>query len=140
MNKELTPYLPYGINIQWIRPYDNTKQISTLTIGDYSYLIEGYNGKPILRPLSDITKEIEHNGEKFVPMKWFENNIHEDIRFYQSYKYNGSLEINIVTENYCQTIDLFNGYIIVQKLLEWHFDIFELIERGLAVDINTLKP
>lgn len=33
----------------------------------YSYL--GENAcKPILRPLSDLTKEIEHNGEKLVPL------------------------------------------------------------------------
>ena len=25
------------------------------------------------------------------------------------------------------------------KLLEWHFDIFGLIEKGLAIDINTLN-
>ena len=29
-------------------------------------------------------------------------------------------------------------YAIVSKLLEWHFDIDGLIEKGLAIDINTL--
>jgi hypothetical protein len=27
----------------------------------------------------------------------------------------------------------------VQKLFEWHFDVFGLISKGLAIDINTLK-
>jgi hypothetical protein len=27
----------------------------------------------------------------------------------------------------------------VEKLLEWHFDIYGLIEAGLAIDINTLE-
>lgn len=26
-----------------------------------------------------------------------------------------------------------------EKLLEWHFDVFSLIEKGLAIDINTLS-
>ena len=26
-----------------------------------------------------------------------------------------------------------------EKLFEWHFDIFGLIEKGLAIDINTLS-
>ena len=26
-----------------------------------------------------------------------------------------------------------------EKLLEWHFDVFGLIDAGLAIDINTLK-
>jgi hypothetical protein len=33
------------------------------------------------------------------------------------------------------TEDLFP---IMQKLLEWHFDIFGLIKEGLAIDINTI--
>lgn len=27
---------------------------------------------------------------------------------------------------------------ILERLCEWHFDIFGLIEKGLAVDLNTL--
>ena len=30
------------------------------------------------------------------------------------------------------------SYSVVQKLLEWHFDIFGLIHAGLAIDINSL--
>ena len=30
-------------------------------------------------------------------------------------------------------------YGVVEKLLEWHFDIFGLLEKGLAVDINTIN-
>jgi hypothetical protein len=28
---------------------------------------------------------------------------------------------------------------IVQKLLSWHFDIFNLIKKKLAIDFNTLE-
>ena len=30
------------------------------------------------------------------------------------------------------------SYGLVSKLIEWHFDVFGLIEKGLAIDINTL--
>lgn len=72
--------------------------------------------KPILRPLSDLTKEIELNGEKFVPIQ--ETDI--DIPFTSDLLF-------LVT------------YGDVQKLLEWHFDVFGLIENNLAIDINKSK-
>lgn len=28
---------------------------------------------------------------------------------------------------------------LFQKLLEWHFDLFDLIEKGEAIDVNTLS-
>lgn len=38
------------------------------------------------------------------------------------------------------TSDLLNEkYWIIEKLLSWHFDIFGLIDKGLAVDINKLE-
>jgi hypothetical protein len=30
-------------------------------------------------------------------------------------------------------------YSVFKNLFEWHFDVFGLIEQGLAIDINTLK-
>jgi hypothetical protein len=29
-------------------------------------------------------------------------------------------------------------YWIVEKLIEWHFDVFGLIKKGLAIDVNNL--
>lgn len=48
-------------------------------------------------------------------------------------------EIILETENYSQDIDLYDGYLVVQKLLEWNFDINGLIEKKLAIDINDLN-
>jgi hypothetical protein len=31
-----------------------------------------------------------------------------------------------------------NQYEMFQKLFEWHFDLFRLIENNLAVNINTI--
>jgi hypothetical protein len=93
--------------------------------------------KPILRPLSDLTKEIEVNGEKFVPNKRINDTFRKSSQDLVPYKYDGyNLELEIETENYSQRIDLYDGYLIMQKLFEWHFDVFGLIEKGLAIDFN----
>lgn len=84
--------------------------------------------KPILRPLSDLTKEIEVNGEKFAPFKWF-NFINSDIDF--------ETQILALSSDF-RWLESTN-YGIIEKLLEWHFDVFGLIEKGLAIDINTLE-
>lgn len=72
---------------------------------------------PILRPLSSLTKEITHNGEKFVPLY---NLMKEDKAFTTSF------------------IDTF-GYeelkvSVYEKLIEWHFDVFGFLDKGLAVE------
>lgn len=91
--------------------------------------------KPILRSLTDLAKEIEHNGERFVPAsKLF--NLHEILirdgytlnidRFY--YHQDGYSDFEIK-----QSFDFW------QKLLEWKFDIFKLIDSRLAIDVSTLN-
>ena len=78
--------------------------------------------KPILRPLPDLTKPIEHKGEKFVPM--------DRIAIYNP-------------NNLCYFIEcILTGmveWIVVTKLIEWHFDIADLISKGEAIDVNTLE-
>jgi hypothetical protein len=144
--KHLAPYLPYGLKFSV-----NSVLYPKITMTGFRelYVYGNYHGtnlsfmygfvKPILRPLSDLTKEITHNGQTFVPMKWMESNINKSISFYQPLNKELSLEIEIITENYSQTINLYDGYICTQKLQEWHFDVFGLIEKGLAIDINTLN-
>lgn len=83
--------------------------------------------KPILRPLSDLTKEIEANGEKFVPIVYFEK-FNTQIDFVKEIK---------VLQNDIRWLST-TSYLVVEKLLEWHFDIYGLIENNLAIDINTL--
>lgn len=95
--------------------------------------------KPILRLLSDLKNEIQINGEIFAPI--------DEINRYRNYQKvdihiplgDYPIEINIDTENYTHQIDLSEGYDIMQKLFEWHFDVFGLIESGLAIDISTLE-
>lgn len=129
--KHASAYLPYGLQI--LNRLGVTKtmvSLSPITINlnsdelsmeaDWEYIKDI---KPILRNLSDLTKEIEHNGEKFVPIDYF---LGED----SDLVYNACLIHNDFS---------YLPYNLVQLLLEWHFDIFALIEKGLAIDINTLN-
>ena len=97
--------------------------------------------KPILRPLSDLTKEIEHisytkdlepNLTKIIPEDFFRKHwflsIREDGHFSTD---NGDGTCTGYTYKSA-------SYDIIILLLEWHFDIYGLIKNGLAIDINTL--
>ena len=83
--KHLAPYLPYKLTAEMIdykcdyvgKKYDEIVGVHqwdksgllwcVLTVGCSKPSLDKI--KPILRPLSDLTKEIEHNGEKFVPLE-----------------------------------------------------------------------
>lgn len=143
--EHLTPYLPYGLRALF--GHDGVRIMTVCTRSHVGRNLECGSGnfiytynrvKPILRPLSDLTKEIEHDGEKFVPNVKLKH-IRIGIDIYKPLNLDRPLEINIETENYSQQIDLYDGYLVVQKLIEWHFDVFGLIDKDLAVDINTLK-
>src|SRR5690606_24396766 len=89
---------------------------------------------PELRPMSDLIKEIEHNGERFVPIEEIskftttEINHHGEI---ESYEFNGNKYVTRMPDD----MDWYR----LQKLFEWHFDVFGLIKEGLAVDLNEVK-
>ena len=111
--KHLAGYLPYKVLVGDGRtPFELTEYNFTNV---FPYLTKIY-----LRPLSDLTKEIEVNREKFVPINRME--------LY------GYYDKSCLNPNNVKSI----SYNMIQFLFEWHFDVFGLIEKGLAIDINTL--
>lgn len=125
--KHLAPYLPYGLEI-WFKTSKRVKihTMSANNINDVLHYTTNY--KPILRPLSDLTKEIEHNGEKFVPIERIDkNNNLEILKCLHDQDF-----------DFPNDTDLF-PYWVVCSFIEYHFDVFGLIDKGLAIDINTLK-
>lgn len=145
--KHLAPYLPYNLETFIIGEFIDEYADNPIPKG---FNIEGLNTgwveiheigrtvteqypfedvKPILRPLSDLTKEIEHNGEDFVP--------------YEHHVFIEAMAANEYLEYLCEaradlSEDRLLPYSIVQLLLEWHFDVFGLIEKGLAIDKTSL--
>ena len=134
--KHLAPYLPYGLKA--VDYFDGIRLIREIVTANIIGFTDcSTKAKPILRPLSDLTKEIEHNGERFVPIDELWNQTLEQIdsNTYDDYFFNKDLKTTwICKENILQL-----EYVVVDKLFEWHFDVFGLIDAGLAIDINTLN-
>jgi len=114
--KHIAPYLPYklkakqfGKTLEMVCQPHKDNHIALFAI------LVNTQAKPILRPLSDLTKEIEHNGKKFVPLDRLTSR-------------------GFALANYRKL-----PYGDIEKLFEWHFDVFGLIDQGLATDINQLK-
>ncbi len=136
--KHLTPYSPYKLmlqnrafpNIPIVFSggyYKNSKEY-IMSYGDdihgikcvSTYVNEGAI-KPILRPLSGLTKYLGNT-------KNFESWQDEWVDHIWDFQ-NKLQEANALA---CP-------YDLTQKLLENHFDLFGLIDKGLAIDINTIK-
>jgi hypothetical protein len=148
--KHLAPYLTYKLKCRWnkSKPYEliglrkaNRYVSNELWIFkdefhyNTAYL---YECIPMLYQISDLTKEIEVNGEKFVHIekmtKIFGGRplIFDGNCFYTKIQKSVVRKKEDVVPLHFSQLDAFN------KLFEWHFDVFGLIEKGLAVDINTL--
>lgn len=129
--KELVGYLPYGLKFDgkrkgWVSFDGNIKTLCPVDLDGRWDVI-----KPILRNLYDLTKEITHNGETFVPIE----KLRKD---YSGFYFESNPELLIKSKNTSMYISL-NWTNEFQKILyEWHFDLYNLIEKNLAIDINTL--
>ena len=120
--EHLAPYLPYNISLQFIIRKDVVRTGVMTRLLNYSHethtervAIDNYDSehiwmfKPILRPLEDLNKAI-----------WQEINTVFDFSELKDY------DINFIP------------YSLFEFLIGNHFDVFDLIEKGLAIDINTL--
>ena len=122
--KELSPYLPYGLQIKILNHkcdyvgIEYAKVNGFYFIGDSLHLT--YEGgstgkdvslfKPILRPISDLTDEMAINC---------------------GYKNANCLRLMIISQKI--------PYIGIINLFKYHYDVFLLINTGLAIDINTIE-
>ena len=132
----LAPYLPYGLKcltskhqIEYGKQHslevrglsiDDDGELNIEFIHDNDLMFSNRMARvyPELRPMSDLTKEIEHDRERLVPKDWLQMNFPAE-----------NIGLNPATWSYR----------VIQKLLEWHFDVFGLIKEGLAVDLNEVK-
>lgn len=137
--KHLAPYLPYKLKYKW-----SDGQIKDRFIIDTDKPNKDlYRVKPILRPLSDLNKQLIINNEYITPieelrkilppLKWIGETKQIDLRMYKDID-----GLYFDTEDYSQEFEVLIFFKIQNKLFELHFDVFGLIEQGLAIDINTL--
>jgi hypothetical protein len=139
--KHLSPYFPYKLKvffnnkiIELEELYMDTNLVGLKTEDFDSMCISYDKLKLILRPLSDLTKEINIKNKKFVPAL---------VLWNVSAKEEEDFEIYGEIPDFWKTImnlDFSNDlpYRDMKKLFEWHFDVFGLIEKNLAININKL--
>lgn len=148
--QDISCYLPYGLNV--VRP-DGKTILETKGIVANSYLFQknvgsGYtygsilskSNKPILRPLSSLTIPITHKGETFVPIDFFQIG-DEDNNFFEFDNGNAKIIALLTAISKYNTWHDVNylPFAVVQKLIEWHFDVFGLISDGLAESVEELE-
>ena len=120
--KHLAPYLPYGLKCKLKDQGKETIGELSGCYSDNSYAffdtVESEHGfediKPILRPLKDLTKPHFHDGTE-----------NQNTRFWE-------FEIR---KGYIVGL----GYDSFVELIKHHYDVFGLIPKGLAIDINTIE-
>ena len=153
--RNLAPYLSYGLQFisEMDVPFDEHYENPVWTLngvsemfGDYclltkensdAYVIDSC--KPILRPLSDLDKLDGDFATSHSICKMLGNG--EDYGNVTIYHFNG--EVTIETETDSGTVgyvslDFSTTQLIREELLKSHYDIFGLVEAGLAIDINSL--
>ena len=179
--KHIAPYLPYGLKVTF-EGDDYIHEVVGLSIASKGVELMSQFGDygmagiedciPILRPLSDLTKEIEHNGERITMMEEIAKierpnitnalNKVKDITVFNrgmsftsrkmgvAYRYEDTvIEIThykdavfhkkVTHGNDSWVFSYFHNYpAIIDKLLEWHFDIFGLHEKNLCVYYNEI--
>ena len=129
--KHLAPYLPYNIRMSRLNK-DDKPVIIHMNNGNIMYPIERPDRcKPVLRPMSDFDKT-GIAGEKYYS---FMSKINEDLPY--GFKIDRDLEFDIDIPSFVHCKYAMQVY---DFLFENHFDVFGLINQGLAIDINTLKP
>ena len=125
--KDICGHLPYGLMQKHYNDVCSFTIATQSCMGkDVFHEMPIRFGKPILRPMSDLTEEITHRGEKFVPLDVFNDRGH-----FIEFDVAGLL----YTVGGCMDSD---WLMVFDKLNEWMFDYRGLISAGLAIDVNTL--
>ena len=136
--KYLAPYLLYKLYVSMVFEPETILPICGLK-NDIVYIWDGYSLtvrydqiKPILRPLSDLTKtlfQFEY-GEPTTLEDWINGN-------YDLGQLRWVLQDKAKEQRQERIMDL--PYFVAEYLFKYNFDVFGLIDAGLAIDINTLK-
>lgn len=162
--ENLAPFLPYGVHAQsknadFIITGATTEEvIGDNELGEQTWDYDEV--KLMLRPMSYLTKEIDHNGNKFVPL----------VELF-CIRYNReSFDIVEIKDNYMRIswdkvrsrIDTFmysestQSFVFInqesgkqyripyqlgmfKKMYSWYFDVDDLIGCDLAIDINSIE-
>jgi hypothetical protein len=143
--KHILPYLPYKLKCNEKWTLISLSSLEDHAMFDYSARFDGENKKgyiqflkPMLRPMSDLFENIVHNEEIICVAKVIKN-LDDSIEWWNGcrtalhYPETGEFCITSSDELIYQTLN----YNIVATLFKYHFDVFGLIEKGLAEPIKN---
>ena len=149
--KHLAPYLPYQLKGIFYDNEHSVKQIVTielLHIPDELTIINSESEwniylsefKPILRRLSDLERgeQGNHVTQHKINLLLGEDNKYGDFLFSHYRGYLTALTKSNQTGYTYIPLKLTNR--MLELLFADHFDVFGLIDAGLAIDINTIAP
>ena len=128
--EEIIPYLPFKLKAAIRLREDSSLPVEddcvvTITCFEVAYLDSEYDEfKPILRPLSDLTKQR-------IDIIYFGVIATDNDMYGTRDEFEDDLEIWL-----CDMAHI--PLCVYNFLIMNHFDVFRLIEKGLAIDINTL--
>ena len=151
--KHLSAYLPYGLEMIFQDPKgritkmrgicDYAEKGITVSTGHGGIWIEDSGMKPILRPLSDLEKHIDLGGLKLIALEELQvmyNTINETqltkLNFY--YTEEDGFCLFGIADEFENEKEIAMPLYMYENMFRWHFDVYNLIESGLAIDINTL--
>lgn len=123
--EHLAPYLPYNLQVRTQYTggkINNPRDLTTSTIHSFIRCNGRLTIIPLLHPLSQLAEEIEHKGKKLVPIEWLED-MYDTLDLHKQCGY------LLKDERWVNQCD----YMLICHLIEWHFDVFGLIEKGLAM-------
>lgn len=150
--KHIAPYLAHGLNIliedNWIETVSGLSgtSIDTTVGNNWEYSVT-----PLLLPLSALTEPLEDGIIPAIKLSelLIEKGIKKDIAPTIPFSarivtkpFGKMLKVTKCDEWYVM-ISFDNPerakHILIEKLIEWHFDIYGLIDSGLAIDKRTIK-
>ncbi|EMY3479095.1 hypothetical protein [Flavobacterium psychrophilum] len=118
--KHLAPYLPYELELVARNVVSETPKriFGKLSSMNIMSLVENDTlYKPILRPMSDLHCDFEI----------------DDCNVYNSLSARSRSDLNYSEPSFTKL-----AYDDIQKVLKLHFDVFGLIEKGIAISIHDL--
>ena len=150
-------YLPYNVKGVFLfngkkegQIVNKSKTLDLRTVAFYMENSDHIYFKPILRPLSDLTKPCLEGGK--VPIVELAKSVFDAIEIIMVYEYPqieclfktkyGSNRIRFSELHSCLQLiptDIFNPLDVFKFMYKHHFDIHGLIKKRYAIDINTLK-
>lgn len=120
INEKIMAYLPYRPRVQWVNPVDGLSNIAWINnVGYFYFLMDTYQAKLILTPMSEVVKPFTYNGETFVPLDRLSPYYRENYKEFLKKLHSRHLTYRMMTQ-----------------LIAWGFDVFNMIDAGEAVAEN----